>query len=76
LGSILLLEGRSALAGRKLVAWQLFDALKFRTTHAVNGDEALVSFPDPHKELALNNKLKTSLGLRAWDFPAHTAQAY
>ena len=34
-----------------------FKAFKFRTMH-VNGDDFLASFPDIHKEPALNHKLK------------------
>jgi lipopolysaccharide/colanic/teichoic acid biosynthesis glycosyltransferase len=40
---------------------KLFNFPKLHTMH-VNGDEPLASFPDIHKDLALNNKLKRPLG--------------
>jgi lipopolysaccharide/colanic/teichoic acid biosynthesis glycosyltransferase len=36
---------------------QQFDAFKFRTMH-VHGEQILAAFPDLHKELAQNHKLK------------------
>jgi hypothetical protein len=40
---------------------KLFNFPKLHTMH-VNGDEIFASFPDIHKDLALNNKLKRPFG--------------
>jgi hypothetical protein len=61
-----------ASGGRKLVVLRQFDS-KSHTMH-VKGNEIPASFPDLHKELALNHKLKTTLGLHAWEFSCLTSK--
>ena len=51
---------------------KLFNFPKLHTMHG-NGDETLASFPDIHKDLALNNKLKRPLGYTPGIFSAKPA---
>jgi hypothetical protein len=57
--------GRHSLVARaehaSIRIQKLFNFPKLHTMH-VNGDEIFASFPDIHKDLALNNKLKRPFG--------------